>query len=61
MMTAAAELAVRPSRFLSMGVPYLLPSIAVALVGGSLATGGRGYFLGIRRPLVRQADHPVCG
>jgi ribose transport system permease protein len=33
--------------FLSMGVPYLLPSIAVVLVGGSLATGGRGHYLGI--------------
>jgi ribose transport system permease protein len=33
--------------FLSMGVPYLLPSIAAVLVGGSLATGGRGHFLGI--------------
>ena len=33
--------------FLSMGVPYLLPAIAVVLVGGSLATGGRGHFLGI--------------
>lgn len=33
--------------FLSMGVPYLLPAIAVVLVGGSLATGGRGHYLGI--------------
>jgi ribose transport system permease protein len=33
--------------FLSMGVPYLLPAIAAVLVGGSLATGGRGHFLGI--------------
>jgi ribose transport system permease protein len=33
--------------FLSMGVPYLLPSIAAVLVGGSLATGGRGHFVGI--------------
>lgn len=33
--------------FLSMGVPYLLPAIAVVLIGGSLATGGRGHFLGI--------------
>ena len=33
--------------FLSMGVPYLLPAIAAVLVGGSLATGGRGHYLGI--------------
>ncbi len=33
--------------FLSMGVPYLLPAIAAVLVGGSLATGGRGHFIGI--------------
>jgi ribose transport system permease protein len=33
--------------FLSMGVPYLLPTIAAVLVGGSLATGGRGHFIGI--------------
>jgi ribose transport system permease protein len=33
--------------FLSMGVPYLLPAIAAVLLGGSLATGGRGHFLGI--------------
>ena len=33
--------------FLSMGLPYLLPSIAVVLVGGTLATGGRGTYLGI--------------
>ena len=33
--------------FLSMGVPYLLPAIAAVLVGGSLATGGRGHFVGI--------------
>ena len=33
--------------FLSMGVPYLLPAIAAVRVGGSLATGGRGHFVGI--------------
>lgn len=33
--------------FLSMGNPYLLPAIAVVLVGGTLATGGRGHYLGI--------------
>ncbi len=33
--------------FLSMGLPFLLPSIAVVLVGGTLATGGRGHYLGI--------------
>jgi ribose transport system permease protein len=32
---------------LNMGNPYLLPTIAVVLVGGTLATGGRGHFLGI--------------
>lgn len=33
--------------FLRMGEPYLLPSIAVVLVGGTLATGGRGIYLGM--------------
>ena len=33
--------------FLNMGLPFLLPSIAVVLVGGTLATGGRGHFVGI--------------
>lgn len=33
--------------FLSMGMPYLLPSIAAVLVGGTLATGGRGHYLAI--------------
>lgn len=33
--------------FLGMGDPYLLPSIAVVVVGGSLITGGRGHYLGI--------------
>ncbi|MGD9536717.1 MAG: ABC transporter permease [Alphaproteobacteria bacterium] len=33
--------------FLSMGIPYLLPSIAVVLVGGTLATGGRGHYMGM--------------
>lgn len=32
---------------LSMGRPYLLPTIAVVFVGGTLATGGRGHYLGI--------------
>ncbi|MFQ5775545.1 MAG: hypothetical protein ACE5GS_13575 [Kiloniellaceae bacterium] len=30
-----------------MGDPYLLPSIAVVVVGGTLITGGRGHYLGI--------------
>ena len=33
--------------FLNMGLPFLLPSIAVVLVGGTLATGGRGNYVGI--------------
>jgi ribose transport system permease protein len=33
--------------FLSMGLPYLLPTIAVVLVGGTLATGGRGHYFGM--------------
>ena len=33
--------------FLRMGEPYLLPAIAVVLVGGTLATGGRGNYLGM--------------
>ena len=33
--------------FLNMGLPFLLPAIAVVLVGGTLATGGRGHYLGI--------------
>lgn len=33
--------------FNGMGDPYLLPSIAVVVVGGSLITGGRGHYLGI--------------
>ncbi|MDP6474991.1 MAG: ABC transporter permease [Alphaproteobacteria bacterium] len=33
--------------FLNMGLPFLLPSIAVVLVGGTLATGGRGHYAGI--------------
>lgn len=32
---------------LGMGDPYLLPSIAVVVVGGTLITGGRGYYLGM--------------
>lgn len=33
--------------FLAMGDPYLLSSIAVVLVGGTLVTGGRGHYLGM--------------
>lgn len=33
--------------FNGMGDPYLLPSIAVVVVGGTLITGGRGHYLGI--------------
>ncbi|CAB3765657.1 ABC transporter permease [Paraburkholderia solisilvae] len=33
--------------FLGMGDPYLLPSIAVVVVGGALITGGRGHYLGV--------------
>lgn len=33
--------------FNGMGDPYLLPSIAIVVVGGSLITGGRGHYLGI--------------
>lgn len=33
--------------FLSMGIPWLLPTIAVVLVGGTLATGGRGHYMGM--------------
>ena len=32
---------------LGMGDEYLLPSIAVVVVGGTLITGGRGHYLGI--------------
>jgi ribose transport system permease protein len=32
---------------LGMGDDYLLPSIAVVVVGGTLITGGRGHYLGI--------------
>ena len=32
---------------LGMGDDYLLPSIAVVVVGGGLITGGRGHFLGM--------------
>ncbi len=32
---------------LGMGDEYLLPSIAVVVVGGALITGGRGHYLGI--------------
>lgn len=32
---------------LGMGDDYLLPSIAVVVVGGSLITGGRGHYLGM--------------
>ncbi len=30
-----------------MGDQYLLPSIAVVVVGGTLITGGRGHYLGM--------------
>ena len=30
-----------------MGDPYLLQSIAVVVLGGTLITGGRGHFVGI--------------
>ncbi len=33
--------------FNGMGNPYLLPSIAVVVVGGTLITGGKGHYLGI--------------
>jgi ribose transport system permease protein len=32
---------------LGMGDDYLLPSIAVVVVGGALVTGGRGHYLGM--------------
>jgi ribose transport system permease protein len=32
---------------LAMGNEYLLPSIAVVVIGGTLITGGRGYYLGM--------------
>jgi ribose transport system permease protein len=32
---------------LGMGDPYLLPSIAIVVVGGALISGGRGHYLGI--------------
>ena len=32
---------------LGMGDDYLLPSIAVVVVGGTLITGGRGHYLGM--------------
>ena len=32
---------------LGMGDQYLLPSIAVVVVGGTLITGGRGHYLGM--------------
>jgi ribose transport system permease protein len=32
---------------LGMGDPFLLPSIAIVVVGGTLITGGRGHYLGI--------------
>ena len=33
--------------FFGMGDPYLLSSIAVVVLGGTLITGGRGHYLGI--------------
>ena len=35
------------SAYRGMGDPYLLPAIAVVVVGGTLITGGRGHYLGI--------------
>lgn len=32
---------------LGMGDPYLLPSIAIVVVGGALISGGRGHYLGM--------------
>jgi ribose transport system permease protein len=32
---------------LGMGDDYLLPSIAVVVIGGALITGGRGHYLGM--------------
>jgi ribose transport system permease protein len=32
---------------LGMGDDYLLPSIAVVVVGGALITGGRGHYIGM--------------
>ena len=32
---------------LGMGDPYLLPSIAVVVIGGTLITGGRGKYVGM--------------
>jgi ribose transport system permease protein len=33
--------------FNDMGDPYLLPSIAAVVVGGTLMSGGRGHYLGM--------------
>lgn len=33
--------------FNDMGDPYLLPAIAVVVIGGTLMTGGRGHYLGM--------------
>lgn len=33
--------------FNDMGDPYLLPAIAVVVIGGALMTGGRGHYLGM--------------
>lgn len=33
--------------FNDMGEPYLLPAIAVVVIGGTLMTGGRGHYLGM--------------
>lgn len=33
--------------FNDMGDPYLLPAIAVVVIGGTLITGGRGHYLGM--------------
>jgi ribose transport system permease protein len=35
------------SAILNMGEPYLLPTLASVFIGGTLATGGRGHYVGI--------------
>jgi ribose transport system permease protein len=48
---------------LGMGDDYLLPSIAVVVVGGALITGGRGHYLGMLggRPAADQPSNLACG
>ena len=52
-----------------MGDEYLLPSIAVVVVGGTLITGGRGHYLGMLggvllltalQTLARRHDAALC-